>query len=125
MRWRDLEPLQSVPGRRALNLVLKLHEGNVMSSGHQSHLLESGELVEEHGQHHLIGLFGQIGQEQNLIGLRFQDVTSGGLAGGLAGGFFGGALLGLFALAGRGRGPFRAFGISSLKNKVILRLNIQ
>ena len=33
-----------------------------------TNLLESRELVEQHAQHHLIGLLWQVGQEQNLVG---------------------------------------------------------
>ena len=30
-------------------------------------LLEARELVEQHAQHHLVGLGGQVGQEQDLV----------------------------------------------------------
>ena len=33
-----------------------------------SYLLEARELVEEHAEHHLVGLGGQVGQEEDLVG---------------------------------------------------------
>jgi len=30
-------------------------------------------LVEEHGQHHLVGLLGQVGQEEDLVGRLLRD----------------------------------------------------
>ena len=33
-------------------------------------LLEAGELVEEHAEHHLVGLRRQVGEEENLVGRR-------------------------------------------------------
>ena len=39
----DLEALQGLPGSARLHLVIKLHEGDVVPPGHQTHLFEAGE----------------------------------------------------------------------------------
>merc|ERR1719188_2660329 len=66
----DLEALQGVPCRRRLNLVLELDEGDVVPAGDEADLLEARELVEQHRQHHLVRLLGQVRQEQDLVGRR-------------------------------------------------------
>merc|ERR1719232_607840 len=66
--WRDLESLKSISCRHGLHLVLKLHECDVGPAGDQPDLLEPGELVEQHAEHHLVGLPWQVGQEQDLVG---------------------------------------------------------
>ena len=64
--------LQSISGPRRLHLVLELNEGDVVAAGDEADLLEAGELVEQHRQHHLIRLLGKVRQEQNLEGERKQ-----------------------------------------------------
>merc|ERR1719300_1748541 len=62
-----LETLEGVSCCCRLHLILELHKGNVMTSWHQPHLLEARELVEQHAEHHLVGLRGEVGQEENLV----------------------------------------------------------
>lgn len=59
----DLEALQCIASGPCLYLIVKLHKGNVVPPGDQSYLLEARELVEKHGQHELIGLLRQVGEE--------------------------------------------------------------
>jgi len=68
VRRRDLEALQRLLGGITLQLRGKLHEGDVVTVRHETYLLEARELVEQHGQHHLVGLLGQIGKEKDLVG---------------------------------------------------------
>jgi len=46
------------------------------------HLLEPWKLVEQHRQHHLVGLFGQVGQEEDLVWRGVHHVATGGAGGG-------------------------------------------
>lgn len=67
VRRRNLEALQRLLGGIALQLGGELHKGDVVTIRHKTHLLEAGELIEQHGQHHLVGLLGQIGEEEDLV----------------------------------------------------------
>lgn len=58
MRRRDLEALQRLFGRTALQFGGELNEGNIMAIGNETDFLEAGELVEQHGQHHFARLLG-------------------------------------------------------------------
>lgn len=67
MRGSDLEALQSLLRGTAGQLGGELDEGDVVPVRDESHLLEARELVEQHGQHHLVRLLGQVGEEEDLI----------------------------------------------------------
>lgn len=67
MRWGYLEALQRLFGRITLQFGGELDEGDIVPVRHQTHLLEARELIEQHRQHHFIGLLGQIGKEEDLI----------------------------------------------------------
>jgi hypothetical protein len=71
VRGRNLESIQSLASCTALNLRRELHESNVVTSRHQTNFFESRELVEQHAQHHLVGLVGKVGEEENLVGWLF------------------------------------------------------
>mmetsp|Transcript_19476 Transcript_19476/g.62012 ORF Transcript_19476/g.62012 Transcript_19476/m.62012 type:complete len:260 (-) Transcript_19476:35-814(-) len=64
---RDLEALQSAHRDARLHLRLKLDEGNPRLARHQPHLLEAGELREEHREHHLVDLVWQVLHEQDRV----------------------------------------------------------
>eukprot|EP00312_Isochrysidales_sp_CCMP1244_P003417 CAMPEP_0196681852 /NCGR_PEP_ID=MMETSP1090-20130531/8804_1 /TAXON_ID=37098 /ORGANISM="Isochrysis sp, Strain CCMP1244" /LENGTH=165 /DNA_ID=CAMNT_0042020241 /DNA_START=73 /DNA_END=571 /DNA_ORIENTATION=- len=65
--WRDLEALQSAHRDARLHLRLELDEGNPRLARHQPHLLEAGELREEHREHHLVDLVWQVLHEQDRV----------------------------------------------------------
>lgn len=67
MRGSYFEALERLFGCVALQLGGELDKGDVVAIGHQAHLLESGELIEQHGEHHFVGLLRQIGEEKDLI----------------------------------------------------------
>ena len=79
-----------------------------MAAGDEADLLEAGELVEEHAQHGLVRLLGQVGEEEDLVGGRVSEVTlcghGGGLGGLLLGLLGGGAVCGLHGLGALGEG---------------------
>ena len=46
------------------------HRTTYSGQDRKTDLLEAGELVEEHAEHHLVGLRRQVGEEENLVGRR-------------------------------------------------------
>lgn len=71
VRRCDLEALQSLFGGTALQFSWELNKRNVVAIRYQSNLFKSRELIEQHRQHHFVGFFGKISQEQDLIGWLF------------------------------------------------------
>lgn len=67
VRRSNLEALKCLFRGTARKFGGEFDERNVVTIRHQTYLLESRELVEQHRQHHLVRLFREIGEEENLI----------------------------------------------------------
>lgn len=67
MCWCDLEALQRFFGGTTLQFGGEFDERDIVTIRHQTNFFEAGKLIEQHGQHHFVGFFRQICQEQNLI----------------------------------------------------------
>lgn len=90
MCWSDFEAIEGLTSCSTLNFrrelkskflirlnqfrrsqATHLDESNVVTPRNQTHFFESGELVEEHAQHHLVRFIWKVGQEENLVGRLF------------------------------------------------------